>query len=427
MFKRFFSNSKQKKYHNLFRAELDGSMLAAEQFLDRMRQERLRSERSGLPLTLVIMDLEAVLESLEEAKSFSPASFLGYLAGALRNSTRESDIKGWYEEGKIGLLTPYTDLSGAGALVSNLASNLTEFSKTNGGFQNHDFMQFMGISLLHAGRSYLNRNPDKQEDTLDPSTPQQFYQVEFSKPMSGKLSVSAGSLDVATIEWPFFLEILNQEQSRKLQLMLKRFLDIAGSLVGIILSAPLMLVIAVLVKLTSHGPVLFCQQRLGYLGKPFTFLKFRSMKVDCDPSLHKDYVCKLIKGEYDEINKGTAERPVFKITEDPRVTTLGKFLRKSSLDELPQFFNVLKGDMSLVGPRPPIPYECDKYKRWHCRRVLEAKPGITGLWQVNGRSSTTFEEMVRLDLAYIRNWNLWLDIKIILKTFWAVVSTKGGY
>jgi lipopolysaccharide/colanic/teichoic acid biosynthesis glycosyltransferase len=227
--------------------------------------------------------------------------------------------------------------------------------------------------------------------------------------------------------WPFSFEILDQIRDKELQLKIKRAMDILGSLTGILLFCPPMLVIAASIKLTSRGHVLFRQQRLGLLGKPFTFLKFRSMRAACDPSLHKAYVTKLIKGENSEINKGTADQAVYKITHDPRVTPIGRFLRKSSLDELPQFFNVLKGDMSLVGPRPPIPYECDQYKRWHCRRVLEVKPGITGLWQVSGRSSTTFDEMVRLDLKYVRTWDLWLDIKILFKTFWAVISAKGGY
>jgi lipopolysaccharide/colanic/teichoic acid biosynthesis glycosyltransferase len=138
-------------------------------------------------------------------------------------------------------------------------------------------------------------------------------------------------------------------------------------------------------------------------------------------------VTQFIRGKSEEIKECTAEEPTYKITNDPRSTSLGRFLRKTSLDELPQFFNVLKGDMSLVGPRPPIPYECNAYRRWHCNRVLEMKPGITGLWQVSGRSSTTFDEMVRLDLAYIRNWSLWLDLKIILKTFWTMILTKGGH
>jgi lipopolysaccharide/colanic/teichoic acid biosynthesis glycosyltransferase len=188
-----------------------------------------------------------------------------------------------------------------------------------------------------------------------------------------------------------------------------------------------MLLVALLIKITSPGPVLFRQKRLGFLGKPFTFLKFRSMKVDSDHSIHRQYVTKLINGSKGAVNNGTAKQPVYKITNDPRVTWLGRFLRKSSLDELPQFFNVLSGDMSLVGPRPPIPYEYDIYKRWHCRRVLEVKPGITGLWQVNGRSRTIFNEMVRLDLTYVRTWSLWLDMKILLRTPWAVVSTKGGH
>ncbi|OEU81367.1 MAG: hypothetical protein BA873_09140 [Desulfobulbaceae bacterium C00003063] len=232
---------------------------------------------------------------------------------------------------------------------------------------------------------------------------------------------------VAAAQWPFSLEILSQIRGKDLQLGVKRVVDIIGSLTGILLFSPLMLLIAVLIKVTSPGPVLFRQERLGHLGKPFIFLKFRSMKVACDASIHRDYVTRLIKGENSEINEGTADQPVYKITEDHRVTSIGRFLRKSSLDELPQFFNVLKGDMSLVGPRPPIPYECDQYRRWHCSRVLEVKPGITGLWQVTGRSSTTFDEMVRLDLKYVRTWNLWLDIRILFKTFWSMISAKGGY
>jgi exopolysaccharide biosynthesis polyprenyl glycosylphosphotransferase len=240
-------------------------------------------------------------------------------------------------------------------------------------------------------------------------------------------SVKDRVVEIALVSWPISIELLTQEEVRKLQLLLKRAMDIIGSLFGIALFGPLMLLIALLVKLSSPGPVLFRQVRLGFLGKPFTFLKFRSMKLNCDQSTHREYVTKLINGQNDAINKGTTEQPVYKITDDCRITPVGRFLRKTSLDELPQFFNVLMGDMSLVGPRPPIPYECDLYRRWHCRRVLEVKPGITGLWQVNGRSKSTFDEMVRLDLTYVRTWNLWLDVKILLKTLWSVVSTKGGY
>jgi lipopolysaccharide/colanic/teichoic acid biosynthesis glycosyltransferase len=153
------------------------------------------------------------------------------------------------------------------------------------------------------------------------------------------------------------------------------------------------------------------------------------MYVDCDESSHKEYVTRLITQEN---GKPSCADPaegqvIYKMTNDRRITALGNFLRKTSLDELPQFVNVLKGEMSLVGPRPPIPYECEIYDLWHRRRILEMKPGITGLWQVKGRSRRTFDEMVRLDLKYINEWSLWLDLKIILKTPWVMISGNGGY
>jgi lipopolysaccharide/colanic/teichoic acid biosynthesis glycosyltransferase len=202
-------------------------------------------------------------------------------------------------------------------------------------------------------------------------------------------------------------------------------MDIAGALTGILITSPIMLVAAVAVKLTSKGPVLFKQERMGYMGKKFTFLKFRSMREDVDHSIHEDYMTDFISGRLD--SKSGNEVPLFKMADDPRITAVGRFLRKTSIDEFPQFFNVLKGDMSLVGPRPPIPYEVNKYKLWHQKRVIEVKPGITGLWQVGGRSSTTFEDMVRLDLQYVNNWSLKMDINIILKTIKAIISMKGAY
>jgi len=210
------------------------------------------------------------------------------------------------------------------------------------------------------------------------------------------------------------------------QLFGKRFIDIVVAVFGIVILSPLLLIIAAIIKLTSTGPVLFRQDRLGYQGKKFTFLKFRSMYVCSDDSIHREYMCKLITGDHEKINMGSKINPYFKIKNDPRITPFGRILRKSSLDELPQLFNVLMGHMSLVGPRPPIPYELDNYQTWHRKRVLYTKPGITGLWQVKGRSQTTFEEMVRLDLQYIKDWNLWLDFKILFNTFKAVFSAKGA-
>jgi exopolysaccharide biosynthesis polyprenyl glycosylphosphotransferase len=204
----------------------------------------------------------------------------------------------------------------------------------------------------------------------------------------------------------------------------KRVLDIAGSTAFLIAFSPVFLYVSALVKLTSKGPVFFRQQRVGEAGRPFMMLKFRTMHVNADHGIHQRYTENFIQSSK---TPESAKNVVFKIVDDPRVTPVGHFLRRSSLDEFPQFWNVLRGEMSLVGPRPPLPYEVARYKRWHRRRVLEAKPGITGLWQVTGRSRTTFDEMVRLDLRYARNYSVWTDVKILLATPRAVISGRGAH
>ena len=203
----------------------------------------------------------------------------------------------------------------------------------------------------------------------------------------------------------------------------KRLLDIIGSGVLLLALSPVFLIVSALVKLTSRGPVLFPQERIGSGGRSFTMMKFRTMHVNADPKIHQQYVENFIQSGG---AIGTGER-VFKIVNDPRVTPIGHFLRRSSLDELPQFWNVLKGEMSLVGPRPPLPYEVARYKNWHRRRLVEAKPGLTGLWQVTGRSTTTFDEMVRLDLRYAKSCSVWTDLKILAATPKAVISGKGAH
>ena len=210
---------------------------------------------------------------------------------------------------------------------------------------------------------------------------------------------------------------------RLAQMAAKRTLDIAGSAACLVAFGPVLLAVAAAVKLTSKGPVFFRQQRIGEAGEPFTMLKFRTMQVNCDPRIHQEYVETFIQSNQAATTGGDA---VFKLVNDPRVTVVGDFLRRSSLDELPQFWNVLRGEMSLVGPRPPLPYEVARYKTWHRRRVLEAKPGITGLWQVTGRSRTTFDEMVRLDLRYARTRSVWNDLNILLATPKAVFGGKGA-
>jgi lipopolysaccharide/colanic/teichoic acid biosynthesis glycosyltransferase len=206
-------------------------------------------------------------------------------------------------------------------------------------------------------------------------------------------------------------------ESNKLQRGLKRIIDIVGASLALILFSPIMLMTAVAVGLTSPGPVIFRQVRLGRGGSAFTFYKFRSMFCNADDRIHRDYVTSLIrKGGQSVDDKGEKKSTWTKLPYDPRVTPVGKIIRDTKLDELPQLFNVLKGDLSLVGPRPPLPYEVENYEAWHFSRILRAKPGITGIWQIEGRDDTTFDDMVRMDLRYVRTWSVLLDLKILMKT-----------
>jgi exopolysaccharide biosynthesis polyprenyl glycosylphosphotransferase len=195
---------------------------------------------------------------------------------------------------------------------------------------------------------------------------------------------------------------------------LKRMVDLLLVGVGLVAAAPLLAAIAVGIKLDSPGPIFYRQQRVGKDGRPFRMIKFRSMRQDADRQLEA------LRAQ----NEATG--PLFKMKNDPRITRVGRVLRRLSLDELPQLFNVLKGEMSLVGPRPPIPAEVEEYEDWQCGR-LRAVPGITGLWQVSGRSEVPFHDMVRLDLHYVRNWSLALDLEILWRTIPAVLTSRGAY
>jgi lipopolysaccharide/colanic/teichoic acid biosynthesis glycosyltransferase len=200
------------------------------------------------------------------------------------------------------------------------------------------------------------------------------------------------------------MKLEKQKRISRFYLPIKRLIDLLGSLGGLILLSPPFLMIALAIKIGSKGPILYRQERVGQEGRIFAFYKFRTMYLETDRESHNRY-----------LNDIRHHGPVFKMKNDPRITPVGRVLRKMSLDELPILINVLKGDMSLVGPRPPIPYELGKYEDWHLKR-LNAKPGITGLWQVSGRDITTFNEMVMLDIEYIENQSISLDLKILFKT-----------
>jgi lipopolysaccharide/colanic/teichoic acid biosynthesis glycosyltransferase len=200
----------------------------------------------------------------------------------------------------------------------------------------------------------------------------------------------------------------------------KRTLDISGSFMGLIILSPLFLVIAVLIKIVSPGPVFFKQTRIGYGAKEFNFWKFRTMKVNADTTTHQKYLSELINDDNDE---GEApDKPMIKQDNDnPNIIPFGRFLRHSCLDELPQLYNVLLGDMSLVGPRPPIPYEVEEYLIWHKGR-FDGLPGMTGLWQVSGKNRLSFKEMIRLDIQYERQMSPLTDLKILLMTPFAILN-----
>jgi exopolysaccharide biosynthesis polyprenyl glycosylphosphotransferase len=207
---------------------------------------------------------------------------------------------------------------------------------------------------------------------------------------------------------------LNEAGISGWNLVVKRLLDMVGGATLLVLLSPALALVALAIKLESPGPILFRQQRLGRNGEPFTCLKFRSMQDRAEEQLD------------DLLDRNEADGPIFKIRDDPRLTWVGRFIRRTSIDEVPQLWNVLRGEMSLVGPRPPIPAEVEQYEEWH-RRRLEVVPGMTGLWQVSGRSHLSFDEMVMLDIYYIENWSIGLDLQILARTLPAVFAAAGAF
>ncbi len=346
-------------------------------FRQLLRVERMRTERSKKPFLLLLLNITQLM------KECFPKDHPDKLKLSLLPSLREIDIRGWYHRH-----------STIGIIVTEVTPQENAFADV--------FMQKMQD---HFSRQLHPDWLDKIEISyhLFPETDDAL--------ISGK-----------TFNTRLYPDMTRRGPGRNMALAAKRIMDMLGSIFALLLFAPLFLLIAAAIKMTSPGPVFFRQQRVGFNGKPFAMMKFRSMENGCSASDHQNYVKKYIC----EQQNAATQPGVFKLTHDARITPIGRFLRQTSLDELPQFFNVLKGDMSLVGPRPPIPYECELYDIWHRRRLFSCMPGITGLWQVSGRSRTTFDDMVRLDLKYVREWSLWLDLKILFRTPKAVFNGNGA-
>ncbi|MEC9464445.1 MAG: sugar transferase [Myxococcota bacterium] len=231
-------------------------------------------------------------------------------------------------------------------------------------------------------------------------------------------------VDHARVELVDGIPVVGMRRSRIVGFnwMVKRLFDMVASSLLLLLLSPMMLMVAVAIRMSSSGPVFYTQQRVGYRGEQFPFFKFRSMHVNNDDQIHRDYTKQWITENQAHSNEG--EQVVHKIVDDPRIFPVGKFIRRFSIDELPQLFNVLRGDMSLIGPRPALPYEVEVYSEWH-RRRFEAPPGITGLWQVSGRNRLSFEEMIALDIDYLENWSLYRDIRILFRTIGVVLFEKA--
>lgn len=354
----------------------DARFLNEKAFIRRLHLEQRRTERSRRPFIFVLIESANLLKPNEKQGVCQQVQDL------LLNSFRETDIKGWYKDGSaIGLI-------------------FTEIGSPSGD---------------STGNLLVGKIQEMLRSRLSASQLSEIFVSFYVFPEDWAKE------DGRAILYP------DSARSRRSSQFAKRCLDIAGSLTALIFLLPLFFVIAAAIKLTSKGPVLFRQQRVGQYGRRFTFLKFRSMYVNNNHELHKNYVKSLIAGTGESNQAPDSDQKVYKLTNDPRITRIGRFIRKTSLDESPQFLNVLMGQMSLVGPRPPIPYEVESYDIWHRRRLLAVKPGITGLWQVNGRCRTTFDEMVRLDLQYAKTWSVWLDLKILLQTPRAVVAGDGAY
>ena len=339
-------------------------------------RERKRADRSNQPLVLVLL-------ALEGGSGADAASIWRSVVDALAAARRETDIMGWFEQGSaLGLILP--EVPEADAFPKEINDRVRRELARRLDAQTADRV---AVWLhVHPEPTGANGNGARPVDPI----------VRQELPGTRRTQGDAA----------------------------KRAFDIVVSLTLLAMLSPLFLVIAALVKLMSRGPVFFKQVRVGQMMKPFMMLKFRTMTVNADHTIHHQFVSSFIKPGAQPT--ATGKSGLFKIENDPRVTSIGRFLRKTSLDELPQLWNVLRGEMSLVGPRPPLQYEVEQYQSWHRRRVLEAKPGLTGLWQVSGRSRTTFDEMVRLDLRYARSSSVWTDIKILLATPGAVISGKGA-
>lgn len=429
---------KSRNDRNVSKFSSNGYFESIEYFCQRYFIEQRRAERKGYEFSLVVIDLN---DEEQSSRPNTNDTLLKEVEEVLFTTSkmvlRATDVVVKYCPYKLAILLPDTDQKGRKLVVQRVTDALKEildpslhdiFKKIkiysySYPLQEKDITEFINDKIVNTNPSTI-----ALEKTMKHIKSYHFQNHNELNSFLNNFHLRISSIDTLVLKNPFcFLNEVIFNFSWNWQKALKRCLDIVLSFMALILLSPFILLISILIKITSQGPIFFKQERIGYMGNKFIIYKFRTMYNIKDEQIHKKYIKNFINYmNQNELNSGSQNR-IYKIKNDPRITPIGRFLRRTSMDEIGQFINVLKGDMSLVGPRPPIPYEVDMYDIWHKRRFLTVKPGITGLWQIYGRSETTFNTMVRLDLAYASNWSLALDLKILIKTIWAVLSMKGAY
>jgi lipopolysaccharide/colanic/teichoic acid biosynthesis glycosyltransferase len=337
-----------------------------------------------------------------------------HLARVLANRIRLTDSAGWLDNMHIGVLLPYTPAAGAYRLADGVCQAVApEASPTKCTVYTYPSRSFSDDNGHPVQLHFQDISPEWEATMARgfsaPAKHVEGESIEFAaRQVMADKTPNCGPL-AEGLE-PLFLCPLPAW---------KRAMDIVGALLGLILLSPLLLLTTLIIKIVSPGQVFFKQQRVGYIGKTFTMWKFRTMEADVATSVHQQYLTKLINVAAN--NDENSAKPMTKLDDDLQIIPFGKILRQMYLDELPQLINVLTGEMSLVGPRPSIPYEVEEYLRWHKGRS-DAVPGMTGLWQISGKNRLTFNEMVQLDIQYSRKKSFWLDIKILLMTPFAILS-----
>ncbi len=398
IFNRNKANKKEDPIHKIY---------SVVDFHNIIERERARADRNNHEFSLVVFELH-------DAKWRD--SSIHNIASVVAERKRVTDEVGWLDGKRVGIVLPDTSFEGAKRVADNVSQLALRYTDS------------LNCKIFTYPSETMPGSTSHQSEHRSSGDYRDIKSEDMERVSNDKdLDLSVASIGSLSYERDEYIEQPSNTQKlspKELSDLLgcplplwKRILDIAGALFGLILLSPLFLLVGLIIKVVSPGPVFFKQERVGYLGRPFTMIKFRTMNVDADISVHQKYLNGLIDSN-DTLTKLDDKK-------DPRIFPFGKILRKAHLDESPQLINVLRGEMSLVGPRPCLPYEAEKFQLWQTRR-FDIVPGLTGLWQVGGRNRTSFLDMIRLDINYSKSRSFLLDGKILIKTFPTIVTDMEG-